>query len=467
MERYILKYLYDSTTDSWRKRYYDYMKMRLDSTLWAYGAHRGVGNLERTIEHQENYVIPRKHSLKAISGILQRAIHRKFFTQRQHNHQVAIQQQLIDSKQIKYNNKVLCAFHLPWLLPDEAVRNINNIGVKVDFITDSDQSWSNTIQRMLQWYKRTELIPFNELIKDRYVSELKDIYNQLLADFSQTDYDAVLVCSTELFESKILIDVFKELRKISMELLHGIPAIDAKKEIARVDYYLVYGEKLRQNYIDLGCDAKRIAVVGNSKYVSPFNIPKEVRCSLDDVLVLTSSTSSAYQFEWKYDDFSLNDRSILIAYLYNIESVLKQNGVTHARLRPHPHIKKEWLCKYIDTDFYKIDNLELTDSFNKATCCIGQNSTTVIEALLHGVSYIVYEPGDGKYSMTNAKLFPPYDGSDEGLRIANNEEELDEMIKSQYRPSPEFGLLYIEPFKPEVIRDLLENSKNAKKPTCI
>lgn len=463
MERYILKYLQDSTNNAWKKRYYDYMKMRLDSTLWGFGAHRAVGNLERTIEHLENYVIPRKNSAKAIYGILLRAFDRKFLANRRLRKQAAIQSTSESMVSERREHKVFCAFHLPWLLPNETIHALNDQGIDIDFISDTNKPWSKSVSRLLSWYANTELVPFNELINDAHVNELREIYNQLLEDFRKTDYDAVFVHSTEVFETKILIDVFKDCKKISMELLHGIPGRDAVIESSRVDYYLVYGEKIKENCLSFGCDPKKIHVVGDCKYVDALTVPSSLRCSLDDVLVMTSATSYAYRINWAYDQFSINDRSLLITYLYSIEKVLKENGVTHARLRPHPHVSRDWISRYVDMDFYELDDRwNMEQSLDKATCCLSQNSTIVFEAMMRGVSCIVYEPGDGKRMVTNSLLCPPFDGSDMNMRVANTEEELSRMLQERYCPSTEICSQYMENFKPEVIREILEKEKEKK-----
>lgn len=461
MERYILKYLMDSTRDMWRKRYYDYMKMQLDRTFWAYGKHAS-NNLERTIEHNENYVIPRKDTIKGIYGILRRAYERKFLKKKRLQKQTSIQHKAINAEQRTFDYKIFCAFHLPWLLPDESVKKINDVGIYIDFISDSSKPWSQSIVRLQNWYNSIILLPFNEQINEFHVQELKAIYDQLVEDFRKTDYDAVMIFSAELFEAKILIDVFREVGKVSVELLHGIPGPTLKIESDRVDYFMVYGEQLIKDAMAIGCDKKKFYVAGDCKYIKAFNTPTHLRCSMENVLVVTSATTDEYQYEMEFDKFAINDRSLLITYLYSIESVLKENGVNRARLRPHPHIMKDWLCRYIDTDFYEMDYLDLEDSINQATCCIGHNSTVVLEAINMGVSYMVYEPGDGIHQMTGRKLYPPFDGSNAGLKVAHSEEELDEMIKERYCPSAELGRQYMEPFKPEVIRDILEKVRGKK-----
>ena len=464
MEKYILKYLQDTTQDEWRKKYYDYLKLHLDSMLWSFGSHVAAGNYERSVEHSENYVIPRKDTLTAIKGILGRAIDRKFFKQKRLQKQGDIQPKKAIQSTVKDSHKVFFAYHLPWLIPDETVRSLNNEGIEIDFISDSSKPWYSSVTRLLNWYRSIQLVPFNEIIKDKYVGELKELYNQVLEDFRKTDYEAVFVYSGVVFEEKIFIDIFRDLNRVSMEIPHGYLGYTSIVEIDRVDYYLLYGERVRELSIKAGFDPKKLCVAGGCKYTKSLDEISSLRNSLDDVLVLTSVTSFDEQYYWDYDQFTISDRSLLISYLYSIEKILKSNGVKHARLRPHPHVSKEWIMKYVDAEFYELDNQwNLEESLAKATCCIGQYTTVVFEAISQGVAYYVYEPGDGKYTMLKEKLFPPFDGSDPDLRIANSEEELDEMIKTHYSPAADLGRQYMEPFKPEVIREILEKEREKRK----
>jgi hypothetical protein len=270
-----------------------------------------------------------------------------------------------------------------------------------------------------------------------------------------------LVHTAELFETKIFIDVFRDLGKISIELIHGVPGTSSRIE-DRVDFLLVYGEKIRKNCIISGYNPQKVLVAGNSKYLGqPVQNPSSLRCYYEDILVLTSAPFAGHQHDWEFEMFPIFDRSLLITYLYSVENVLKKNGISHARLRPHPSVSKEWLAGYVDMDFYELDYLPINLSLEQATCCIGQNSTTVFEAIQSGVSYMVYEPGDGSFSMTGSLLVPPFDGSDSFLRIANTEEQLDEMIQSHYCPDIKILSEYFESFKPKVILDIL--SKQMKK----
>jgi len=450
MERYIIKYLMDSTHDEWRKRYYDYMRLALDHHLWSYGNNIS-SSLERWIDHKQNYVIP-KH------GIV-RFILSKIKSKPQRVKPVESNIRVTSDKAYKY--KLLAIYQKPYL-PDDTIEALHQLGITVEYAYDEGKVWTDAMGRLNSWYSKMKFLPFNEIIMDNHIEELKEIYTSLLDAIKQSKIDALVVFTAEPFEAKILIDIFRELGRISMELIHGIPGSKPTEE-NRVDYVLTYGDGIKRIFLDAGFEEEKVLVSGNSKYVKyPDLIKDHLRCSTDDVLVLTSASSVEHQHQWEYDNFSTNDRSLLIAYLYSVEAVLKRVGVTHARLRPHPIVDKHWLSQFVDMDFYEMDYLSLSESYAKATCCIGQNSTAVLEAIQSGVSYIVYEPGDGKHSLTGDKLIPLYDGSNPYLKVAYKEEDLEQMINAHYCPDIRVLNGFMECFKPEVIKEVLDKHCNNK-----
>lgn len=452
MERYIIKYLMDSTNDEWRKRYYDYMKMALDHHLWSYGNHIN-SSLERWIDHKQNYVIPKHGIWSFIQSTITKILPTLARPKKEMNYEVNLQKQ-------NYTYRILAIYQKPYF-PNETVKALYEIGIGVEFACDEGKIWTDAMSQLYAWFGRMRFAPFNEILNDSHIEELKEIYVNLFEAIKESNMDALVVYTAEPFESKILIDIFRDLGKISIECMHGIPG-NSPMEEERVDYVLTYGEQIRDIFLKAGYPKDKVLVSGNSKYLSVPNLSNQiVRCTTEDVLVLTSVTSVPHQHSWKYDEFGINDRSLLITYLYSVESVLKKNGIKHARLRPHPMLDKQWLMNFIDKEFYELDFLSLQESFAKATCCIGQNSTAVLEAIQSGVTYLVYEPGDGIHSMCGGKFTPLFDGSNPYLKVANTEEELDEMIKSHYCPDLRVLNGFMECFKPEVIKEVLD--KHCKK----
>lgn len=457
MERYILKYLYDSTQDEWRKRYIDYMKLTLDHQLWSIG--RQFSNSLEWKKNLNSFIILHRGAVTCeigskIKRLICKKIHNAFHIRQK---RYEMHEQLTHIEEKSYDYRALSVMGTSFMT-DECKKSLLDVKIRVDSIFDwsySDCTWFRCVHQLLEWHKSMELLPFNEIIKETHVEELRRLYGALLEVLKNEDFDTVFVHTAELFETKIIIDIFRELGKTSIEIIHGIPGGNPLIE-DRVDHLMVYGEQLRSNCIKYGFNPLKVHTLGNSKYCSnSISVPQSLRCSDEDVLVLTTATAVEHQHEWEYEKFSSNDGSLLVTYLYSVESVLKKNNIFHARLRPHPIISKEWLAQYVDLDFYQIDKLELSESLSRATLCVGQSSTVVLEAILYGVSYLVYEPLNEKLSTTWSHLNAPFDGSDPFLRVAHTEDELDEMIASEY--CPDISLLgeYMEMFKPQVLLRVL------------
>ena len=160
------------------------------------------------------------------------------------------------------------------------------------------------------------------------------------------------------------------------------------------------------------------------------------------------------QHGWIMDEYGDQNSSLLILYIYQVEHVLRQLGVKHARLRPHPSVDKLWLSKYIDMDFYSLDYESVNDSLNRSTMVIGPHSTLMIDALCNGVNYYVYEPGENGVTIRGAKLAPPSDGRNEWVRVAQSEKELIENIRGNNILDPRFLDGYLQPFSLTPIMDL-------------
>lgn len=66
---------------------------------------------------------------------------------------------------------------------------------------------------------------------------------------------------------------------------------------------------------------------------------------------------------------------------------------------------------------------------------IGPTPTVWLESLLEGVNYIVFEPGEGEFNFRHIAMVPPFDNSDDNLRIAKTEGDLLNMIKTKNMPN--------------------------------
>ena len=118
-------------------------------------------------------------------------------------------------------------------------------------------------------------------------------------------------------------------------------------------------------------------------------------------------------------------------YLLSIENTLKKLGVKQVKLRPHPSENANWYLKYIDKNFFIIDEESLTDSFSNSSLVIGPTSTTIIDAMAHEVNYLIYEPLINSKLINGFPVQPPLDGSDLRIPIARSEKDLLKFLRTK------------------------------------
>lgn len=447
MDPYILKYLVESTDDAWTKRYYDYLKCDLDFRFWAQGTHF----THSWDVYRAKYLasLNRPQWRKVLGNV------KRYLLGCYKKRNPATPPELVLPKN-GYN--VLSIVDVP-IRSQEAIRQcgINYIPIGINHgCVEYDMP---AMLAMVDFYLDLRDLTFSEIIAPEMIERMRVLYDNLQEELSRYAFDAVFVRTSELFYEKILIDIFKSLNKPSITLLHGLPGVYTKATEYRSEYLLVWSEIIRENFIAKGYDPKHVLVAGNYKYTTMPHID-DLRCSSEDVLILTTAPYEDHQHEWEYDKFCINDRSLLVGYLYNVEHVLKANGINHARLRPHPHTNKVWLQENIDMDFYTFDYEPIITSLKHATMCVGTTSTTMIEALMCGVSYLVYEPGEGDYSFSGYPLVPPFNKEYKHLKVAYNEEQLSELIQTQYKPDANRLLNdFLQPFNPQIIKQILDERK--------
>lgn len=451
MEHYILKYLYDTTSDMSMKRLIDYCKFQLDNRIWSAGRH-----IPYSYDTQRDLEDIRSRSSKSMRSKCRTAIQRLkslFFLPQE--------KVLYESFPLKRQTNHP---YVVWSLvniPAASRMQLENEGIEY-YNTNTDSVCltgyvTPALVKIHKWYHSYICnAHFNEIIQPRNAEFLDQLYHQFVNELRALPIDAVLIKTSEMFFEKLMIDAFREIGKPSITLLHGLPGVYTLATESRADFLLVWGEKIRENFIKVGYDSKRVVVAGNYKYEV---VPKHdiLRTSTEDVLVLTSAPFAEHQHEWEWNKFGIQDRGLLITYLYSIENVLKKCGVWHARLRPHPAVNKEWLTEYLDMNFYQVDNMDFIESLTQATLCIGQVSSTLLEALMSGVSYIPYEPSEnGKEGMGHTTIVSPFDGSEKTLQTAYSEEQLYNMIMQKYSPNTFDMESWMKGFDVRVITSILE-----------
>ena len=250
---------------------------------------------------------------------------------------------------------------------------------------------------------------------------------------------------------KIAITVFNKIKKPSFLFLHGLPERYNNLDDNRTNYLIVWGEKIKENYVHHGVSPEKIFISGHP-YYSSFK-KGDLRFSFDNILVITYALSGGQP---RSNSYQLKDRGRAILYLYSIQSVLQKIGIKSVRFRPHPSESGLWYQRYIDTKFYFLDNESLCDSLKKTSLVIGSASTVILEAIYYGVNYILYEPVINNISLEGERLVPPFDGSDKRLPVANDEDSLLYILKNRIKIDTSIWDAYIKtPFDISFIKTLI------------
>ena len=298
--------------------------------------------------------------------------------------------------------------------------------------------------------KAISLGDYKLLISDGFSQQLDEFTESLKSYYSDIKVDALIVPNDLSFYEQLNIKIFKQLKKPSFIFLHGLPGRYNIYDDNQTDYLIVWGKKIKQNYVNIGFDANKILISGHPFYNKLDN--GELRNSLDDILVLSVPLAGA-QYR---DDVRLSDRGNLIIYLCSIEKILKKFGVKQVRLRVHPSENIDWYYKFIDNNFFIADKIPLSDSLKRSTLVIGSMSTVFLEAMYYGVNYIIYEPTIGSLDLVGYNLVPPFDGSDSKALVAQNEVSLEQMIKERAVVDRTIFNDYIDtPFNINCITDLI------------
>lgn len=266
-----------------------------------------------------------------------------------------------------------------------------------------------------------------------------DIFNKIAAArailldyYRDASYRGLFVPYDIPFWERLYIDVFKELKKAAVVYIHGIPGIYNGIDYNRGNYLIVWGEKIRQNFIIRGVPAAKIFVVCDPKYARERRrVAKPV--SLDDVLIITkSATGGQYG-----DSVILQDRGNLLMYLYMAQAVLASVGVRSARFRPHPSENPEWYLRNIDKRFFSLDDRELSPSLEQASLVIGPSSTVMFDSIMQGTPYLLFEPSINGVDLINYQLVDPFDGGNPMIPLARNEDELRHFVKNRICVDPD------------------------------
>jgi hypothetical protein len=285
---------------------------------------------------------------------------------------------------------------------------------------------------------RTDLA---NLLDKLIISELGEFIDIMTQTYKKWNIKTFFCSSSYPFFNRISIDVLNDMDHPSFMLQHGIPGVyESHMKFYDGSYNLiVWGDKFKEKYVNLGLDPNTVFVAGHPYYKE--SIAKELRFDFSNILIITKSLPGARLSK----EIKLGDQGTLLLYLYSIQNVLKKLGVKTVRIRPHPSENKSWYLKLIDRSFFRIDKDDLKTSLQQSTLVIGPVSTTFLEATFYGVNYLVYEPTvDGIRDLIDFPIVFPFDGSDKRIPVAFDEETLYYMLKSKEKADIAFWHDYIK-----------------------
>lgn len=295
-----------------------------------------------------------------------------------------------------------------------------------------------------------EKADLKELLTEEFASELRALKAGLKDYYGRAGIAALVVpFDLPVFE-RLAIKVFKELGRPSFISLHGLPARYNSADENRTDYLLVWGDKIKEAYIRAGIAPGKIFITGHPAHRTlPAKAP---RFSLDDVLVISKPMGGAQHSTEEI----LSDRGNLVLYLYSVRKVLEKAGVLRVRLRLHPSESARWYRRFVDEKFFTFDTEPLSASLARSSLVIGPTSTVLLDSLLAGVNYLIYDPAISGLDTVNFPLVPPFDGTERGIPAAHTEEALKKMLDSRTCVDPEALGGYIKtPFNLSFIKELL------------
>lgn len=322
-------------------------------------------------------------------------------------------------------------------------------------------SWSMSGNRnvlsTISFFLYTELLShhlnkynFGQIISSEFANEIVLFKNKLKIFLIEKQIDAIIVPNDQTFFANVLIEVCKQVKIPSFIFLHGLPCRYNDIDENRADYLIVWGNKIKENYIKAGINSNKILVSGHPYYT--FNAPENLKFSFENILIISKSI-----FWAQYSDkIRLSDRGNLILYLFSIEKILKEFGVRSVRFRPHPSENFEWYLKFINRDFFKLDYGPIKESILKSSLIIGPTSTVFLESIYYGINYLIYEPSVKNIDIMNYELISPFDGKDQRVPVAKNEIQLAKLLKDKQKVDSSFFSDYIQtPFNLDFLNALV------------
>lgn len=301
-------------------------------------------------------------------------------------------------------------------------------------------------------YDKINTANLHELLSNSFIEKLKLFIEASHSLVKNSNIKAGFFSNDLGFFERLFIDIFEKANIPTFVFLHGLPARYNSIDDNRAKYLIVWGEKIKENYINAGINASKIFVSGHPYYNK--TISHKLRFSFDNVLVLSKPANGTPSIS---NEIILSDRGNCIVYLEIVKKILIRNGVSKARLRIHPSESSKWYTDNLGSDFFELDRTDLTDSLLSSSLVIGPTSTVFLETLYNKVNYLVFEPTTNGLDLINYKIVSPFDGTDSKIPVAKNEDELEYMLKNKTMVEPTCFNDYITtPFDLSFVKKLIK-----------
>jgi hypothetical protein len=291
---------------------------------------------------------------------------------------------------------------------------------------------------------------FVDLLQKDFLKDIDELENLMITFFQNKKIRSIFVPNDISFFENFSIHICKHVGIPSFVFLHGLPGRYNNIDDNRSDFLIVWGERIKEHYVNFGMNPSKIFVSGHPFYKK--YVATKLKFSFDNILILTKPLNGVHMS----DGVLLANRANLILYLYSLEKILRRFGIKSVRFRPHPSENADWYLKFLNKDFYKLDRGNITESIQKSTLVIGPTSTVFLESLYYGINYVVYEPAIKNIDLVNCPLVPPFDGEDLKVPVAKDETGLEYILKNKVMVDPSCFDDYITtPFDLSFVKNLI------------
>jgi hypothetical protein len=295
----------------------------------------------------------------------------------------------------------------------------------------------------------------NNLISNKKIKMIISFRSNLLTFLSEKKYKFLFVSEDMSFYSRLLIDVFKDLKKPSFLLAHGgVHSFYGNGMDERTNFVGQWGQMQINGFVNNNYDESRFVNIGHPFYSKNFT---NLSFSFENILILTKTVSGVSLEE----DKNSEDRGNAITYLLLVKEALLFLGVKKARLRPHPSESIDWYIEFLGNDFYIEDSDSVEESLLKSSLVIGPISTMIVDSVSHGVNYVLFEPViDGKNILGSSLMSFIEPLGNEFPWAKSKRELIDLLVKQKKISSNIFQDLCKKPFDSRSIHEILSHYKD-------